>query len=188
MTRKYLALLFVLFTSLMIGCSKGQSSIAGNGLNQQEQTISLITSLASGRPNIHPKTKEGNDAYNAYLEKEKILIKDLIGKKVENWSCTAGESSTPIDLTARLAHVTSQQFYESKFDCFGNKDHRTSGITEKLDNQIFSILLNENDARKIGKLNKGDQVKFSGTIFSLNLGLRTEFIMEFHQAKAELIK
>ena len=188
MKKKYLALIFGLTTSLLIGCSKDQSTVSGSSQDQQEQIISRITTMASSRPNIHPKTKAGKDAYTAYLEKENGLIKDLIGKKVQNWSCTVGGNSAPTDLIARLTHATGKEYYESKFECFGNRDHRTSGSTKNLDNQIFSIVLNETDARKIGKLNKGNQVKFSGTISELNIGLGLEFNMGFQHTNAELIK
>lgn len=186
--KKNLALIFILTTSLLIGCSKGESTVNGSSQKQQEQMISRITAIASSRPSDHSSTVEGKAAYNAYLEKENGLRKDLIGKKVQDWSCTVGENAAPIDLIARLTHVSSTEYNESRFDCFGNKDHRTSGISKNLDNQVFRIVLNENDARKLGKLNKGDQVKFSGTISDLNLGLRSEFIMEFQHANAELIK
>ena len=188
MKKRYLALMFGLATSLLAGCSKEQSTVTGSSQNQQEEVISRITAVASSRPNIHPKTKEAQDAYNAYLEKEKVLIKDLIGKKVQNWSCTIGENSASIDLMARLTQFPGKTDKESKFECFGNKDHRTSGSTKNLDNQIFNMVLNETDARKIGKLGKGNQVKFSGTISELYLGLGLEFNVGFQNMSAELIK
>lgn len=198
--KKYLTLMFVLTASLLTGCSKGpstgtsagQSTANGSSQSQQDQIVSRITTIASTRPSEHFKTPEEKAAYkaaySAYLERENGLRKELVGKEVQNWTCTIGENGAPIDLVARLMHISSMEHNESKFDCFGNKDHRTSGISKNLDNQLFRIVLNEDDARKIGKLNKGDQVKFSGVISELHLGLRTEFVMEFQRVNAKVVK